>query len=76
MHAAGFFLPPRLRIFGWGYIGCGLIALGCLIVLSKSPVVLPEDAPLANIAMGVLFGGGHAACGFYLYFTEQRGNVA
>jgi len=75
MHAAGFFMPRRFRLFGWGFICCGLVALGCLIGLSKSTFVLP-NFPLANAAMGVLFGGVHAAYGFYLYLTEKRGKVA
>ncbi len=76
MHAAGFFLPPRFRIFGWGFIWCGLGMLGWLVGLSLSTAVLPENVPLANMAMGGFFGGAHAAYGFYLYFTEKRGNVA
>jgi hypothetical protein len=75
MHAAGFFMPRGFRLFGWGYILCGLAALACLVGLSQAYVAFP-DFPFANVAMGVLFGGGHAACGFYLYFTEKRGNVA
>jgi hypothetical protein len=75
MHAAGFFMPRGFRLFGWGFIWCGLASLGFLISLSKSTMVLP-NFPLANAAMGGLFGGGHAAYGFYLYFTEKRGNVA
>jgi hypothetical protein len=76
MHAAGFFMPRRFRMFGWGFIWCGLVALVSLILLSRSTVVLPDGFPLANIAMGAFFGGGHAAYGFYLYFTEKRGIVA
>jgi hypothetical protein len=35
------------------------------------------NSPFANpnIVMGVLFGGGHAAYGLYLFFTEKRANV-
>jgi len=76
MHAAGFFMPRGLRIFSWGFIFCGLILLGWLMTLYRpvSTVVLP-NLPLSNGAMGVFFGGGHLACGVYLYFTEKRGNV-
>ena len=70
MHAAGFFMPRGFRLFGWGYILCAVAGLGCMVVLES----LPFDNP--NIAMGALFGGGHAAYGLYLYFTEKRGNVA
>ena len=75
MHAAGFFMPRRFRIFAWGFIGCGLAVLGCLLCASKAPCFSPVF-PFANAAMGGLFGGGHAACGLYLHFTEKRGNVA
>ena len=34
----------------------------------------PPPIPLANWAMGILFGGPHLAYGTYLHFTEQRGN--
>jgi hypothetical protein len=75
MHAAGFFMPRRFRMFGWGFIWCGLAGLVGLVSLYKSTIILPRD-PLGNIAMGGLFGGGHLACSLYLYFTEKRGNVA
>jgi hypothetical protein len=74
MHAAGFFMPRRFRMFGWVFIGCGLAVLGYLIYASQ--YASPPAFPIANAAMGVLFGGGHAACGLYLYFTEKRGTVA
>ena len=75
MHAAGFFMPRGFRLFGWGFILCALACLGYLTVgigadLNHFPLAL------ASIAMGVFFGGGHAAYGIYLYFTEKRGNVA
>jgi hypothetical protein len=75
MHAAGFFMPRRFRMFAWGFVGCGLAILGYLICASKAQC-LPPVFPFANGAMGVFFGGGHAVCGLYLYFTEKRGNVA
>lgn len=67
-HAAGFFMPRGMRVFGWAFIigGCGLFATG-----------VPDWAhPLeyAHGVMGLFFGGLHLAYGVYLYFTEQRGN--
>jgi hypothetical protein len=73
MHAAGFFMPRGFRLFGWGFILCavaGLVGLICFDSVEDSPISNP------NIVMGAMFGGGHAACGLYLYFTEKRGNVA
>jgi hypothetical protein len=67
-HAAGFFMPRGMRLFGWAVIlgGCGLLAAG-----------LPD--PLRSLAyahgvMGFFFGGLHLAYGIYLYFTEPRRN--
>jgi hypothetical protein len=67
-HAAGFFMPRGMRIFGWAFIlgGCGFFAAG-----------VPDWArPLqyAHGIMGLFFGGLHLAYGVYLYFTEQRRN--
>jgi len=67
-HAAGFFMPRGMRLFGWGMIigGCGLFAMG-----------LPDGVrPLeyAHGIMGFFFGLLHVAYGVYLYFTERRGN--
>ena len=67
-HAAGFFMPRGMKIFGWAFVvgGCGLFAAG-----------LPDWAgPIeyAHGVMGLFFGGLHLAYGVYLYFTERRGN--
>jgi hypothetical protein len=69
-HAAGFFMPRGMRLFGWAFIlgGCGLMALG-----------LPDWAErraYAHGVMGCFFGLLHLAYGIYLYFTEQRKTAA
>ena len=69
-HAAGFFMPRGMKIFGWAFIigGCALFAAdipGC---------AHPLDC--AHGIMGLFFGGLHLAYGVYLYFTEQRRNEA
>jgi hypothetical protein len=69
-HAAGFFMPRGMKIFGWGFVvgGCGLFAAG-----------IPGWAtPLdyAHGIMGLFFGGLHLAYGVYLRSTERRGNEA
>jgi len=69
VHAAGFFMPRGIRLFGWIFIlgGCGLFALG-------SPD-LPR--PLyAHGVMGLFFGALHLAYGTYLFCTEKRKNEA
>ncbi|MGD1084865.1 MAG: hypothetical protein ABSA47_08975 [Verrucomicrobiota bacterium] len=75
MHAAGFFMPRGFRLFGWGFVGGGLAVLVLMNQLSK-PDLSPPDVPVANLAMGAMFGGGHAAYGLYLHFTKKRGNEA
>ena len=65
-HAAGFFMPRGMKIFGWVFVvgGCGLFAAG-----------VPDwTRPLdyAHGIMGLFFGGLHFAYGVYLYFTERR----
>jgi hypothetical protein len=67
-HAAGFFMPRGMRLFGWALIigGCGLFAVGF------PDGVRPLD--YAHGIMGFFFGGLHLAYGVYLYFTEQRRN--
>jgi len=67
-HAAGFFMPRGMKIFGWAFVvgGCGLFA-----------AAVPDWAsPLdyAHGIMGLFFGGLHLAYGVYLYFTESSRN--
>src|SRR5258708_807706 len=65
-HAAGFFMPRGMRLFGWAFImgGCALFALGI--------PDWPRRPEYAHGIMGFFFGGLHLAYGIYLYFTEQR----
>ena len=67
-HAAGFFMPRGMRIFGWAFIlgGCGLFALGI--------PDWPGRPAYAHAVMGFFFGALHLAYGVYLYFTEKRRN--
>src|SRR5437762_2776085 len=67
-HAAGFFMPRGMRLFGWGFIlgGCALFATG-----------IPDHMTRLDFAHGVMgffFGLLHLAYGTYLYFTEKRRN--
>ena len=68
IHAAGFFMPRGMKIFGWAFIigGCGFFALG-----------IPDGVErlyYAHGVMGFFFGALHLAYGIYLYFTEKGGN--
>jgi hypothetical protein len=65
LHAAGFFMPRGFKLFGWGFI-----VAACFWLWAA-----PHTLAAAHWAMGVFFGGAHAAYGVYLYFTEKRGNA-
>ena len=67
-HAAGFFMPRGMKVFGWAFIlgGCVLFAIGVPNGL--------DPAHYAHGTMGFFFGGLHLAYGVYLYFTEPRRN--
>jgi hypothetical protein len=69
IHAAGFFMPRGIKLFGWIFIvgGCGLFAAGI------------PDLPRITFAhgvMGLFFGALHLAYGIYLYFTENKKQAA
>ena len=67
LHAAGFFMQNRIKLFGWIFIagGCGL-----LFASQTWPQLRTPQA--AHYVMGIFFGILHVACGVYLYFTENR----
>jgi hypothetical protein len=67
LHAAGFFMPRGMKLFGWGFIVCGCIAATALALSDRW-------SQLSSIhgLMGFFFGGLQLAYGIYLYFTEQR----
>jgi hypothetical protein len=69
LHAAGFFMPRGIRLFGWGFIIAG-VALGGVLFGN----FFASDDVSPHWAMGILFGASHLAYGVYLYFTEQRKN--
>jgi hypothetical protein len=65
-HAAGFFMPRGMRLFGWAFVisGCGLFAV---------TTAEADRAPIYGYCiMGFFFGVLHLAYGVYLYFTEPR----
>ena len=69
MHAAGFFMPRGMKLFGWVFILAGCIAAFFLATGSA-----PAPLPAAHLVMGSSFGGLHVAYGVYVYFTEKRKN--
>jgi hypothetical protein len=74
LHAAGFFMPRGIRLFGWGFVLVGSL----LFVLLSQRVEGAGAASLraAHVLMGVTFGGLHLAYGLYLRLTESRKNAA
>jgi hypothetical protein len=65
-HAAGFFMPRGMRLFGWV-----LIIGGCLVFAAGIPDRI-DRLLYAHGIMGFFFGVLHLAYGVYIYFTEQR----
>jgi hypothetical protein len=70
LHAAGFFMPRGMKLFGWAFVigGCGLFAAGI--------PDWPKRVDYAHGIMGLFFGLLHLAYGTYLYFTEKGKNAA
>ena len=68
LHAAGFFMPRGMKIFGAALVlsSSGLCVFGFAIG-ARGPLV-------GHGIMGLFFGLAHLAYGVYLYFTERRGN--
>jgi hypothetical protein len=69
-HAAGFFMPRGMRLFGWIFI-----AAGCALFWLASVHDMPQPE-CGHIIMGAFFGLLHLAYGVYLRFTEPRGDDA
>jgi len=67
-HAAGFFMPRGLKLFGWSFI------LGGCLLFAAAARAQSFPPSCAHGIMGLFFGGLHLAYGVYLYFTEPRRN--
>lgn len=72
VHAAGFFMPRGMKLFGWVVIV--LSAAGSAGLVMVEPAVAGPH--LAHAVMGAVFGGLHLAYGAYLYVTERRETTA
>jgi hypothetical protein len=70
LHAAGFFMPRGIKLFGWVLVAgaCGLLGAAVL-----APTVLSINP---HLLMGLVFGALHLAYGAYLYLTEKGKNAA
>jgi hypothetical protein len=69
LHAAGFFMPRGMKLFGWGFILGGSMT-GALLCFNGPSF----PTAWAHLVMGLSFGGFHLGYGLYLYFTEKRKN--
>jgi len=68
LHAAGFFMPRGMKVFGAVLVlGSSALCLSGLPARAAAPV-------FGHAVMGLAFGLSHLAYGIYLYFTEPRGN--
>jgi hypothetical protein len=74
LHAAGFFMPRGMRLFGWLFIGLGC-ALMAVLTQRSYGAGMPSLVQ-AHWVMGASFGGLHLAYGAYLHLTENRKNAA
>jgi hypothetical protein len=70
LHAAGFFMPRGVKVFGWLFIvsACGVFYAFALGDLNSNFS--------AHWLMGFFFGVLHLAYGAYLYLTEKGKNAA
>ena len=70
LHAAGFFMPRGMKIFGWIFIVLAALILAALV--ARPPATFIS----AHWLMGFFFGFLHLAYGVYLYVTEKEKNAA
>jgi hypothetical protein len=71
VHAAGFFMPRGMKLFGWLIIGVTGAALLFLVLAEPT-----ADYRIDHAFMGAVFGVAHLAYGGYLYLTDrQKGSV-
>jgi hypothetical protein len=71
IHAAGFFMPRGMKLFGWLFV-----IGGCALVFASQSWQELRAAETGHYIMGCFFGLAHLAYGVYLYFTEKRSTSA
>jgi len=67
VHAAGFFMPRGMKLFGWVIIVLAGLTLPVIPMFETDP-----NPQLDHALMGFFFGVLHLAYGGYLYLTEKR----
>ncbi len=71
LHAAGFFMPRGMKLFGWMTILCGGVLLAGMTAYPRF-----ANAEIAHYSMGAVFGVLHLLYGIYLRFTEKENTEA
>jgi hypothetical protein len=66
IHAAGFFMPRGMKLFGWS-----LIALAAISLFGIQSLPDLQTAETAHYLMGTFFGILHLAYGVYLHSSEK-----
>lgn len=69
-HAAGFFMPRGMKIFGWTFALLGAVLL--LYVNARAHAAGMPSLRLAHVVMGIAFGGLHLAYAAYLAATDTK----
>lgn len=72
VHAAGFFMPRGMKVFGWLFIAGGVLLLVGLMAFELDDLG-PQSA---SAVMGFFFGVLHLGYGLYLRATERPQPVA
>ncbi len=67
LHAAGFFMPRGIRLFGWLFV-----IGGCILIFATQSWPNLRTTEAAHYVMGGFFGALHLAYGIYLFFSEKR----
>lgn len=70
LHAAGFFMPRGIKLFGWLFLASGCALLACAVFTHN------DFGIHSHLLMGFFFGVLHLAYGLYLYLTEKRNSAA
>jgi hypothetical protein len=71
VHAAGFFMPRGMKLFGWLIIVLAAAATFARLAFAPSATAFVDHA-----LMGGFFGAAHLAYGAYLFLTEPRKTAA
>jgi len=67
LHAAGFFMPRGIRLFGWLFV-----LGGCAITFATQSQPELRATEAAHYIMGGFFGLAHLAYGAYLFVSEKQ----